>query len=102
MAKIKEKAASKTNLIKIVDPLQKLLDQRAALDAQITAMKKELIAAIENEETPAKPKTAPKTAARRKPGAKKAEPKPAEAKAARGRKAGAKKAGTKKAEAVEL
>ena len=98
MAKIKEKAASKTNLIKIVDPLQKLLDQRAALDAQIAAMKKELIAAIENEETPAKPKTA----AGRKPGAKKVEPKAAEAKAPRGRKPGAKKAGTKKAEAVEL
>jgi len=98
MAKIKEKAASKTNLIKIVDPLQKLLDQRAALDAQIAAMKKELIAAIENEEAPAKPKPA----AGRKPGPKTVEPKAAGAKAPRGRKAGAKKAGTKKAEAVEL
>ena len=68
----KAKTSGKTNLLKIVDPLQKLLDQRAALDAQIAEMKKTLIAAIENEEAPAKPN---KPAAGRKPGAKKAGPK---------------------------
>ena len=93
MAKMKQKTntGSKTNLLKIVDPLQKLLDQRAALDAQIAEMKKSLIAAIENEEAPAKPKPA----AGRKPKADKAE-KPA--KAPRGRKAGAKKTDAKKDE----
>ena len=95
MAKLKEKPASKTNLTKIVDPLQKLLDQRAALDEQIAAMKKELIAAIENEEAPAKPKTA----AGRKPGAKKDETK---ATSPRGRKAGVKKAEAKKPSSNEL
>ena len=55
---------TKTNLLKIVDPLQKLLDQRAALDAQIAEMKKTLIAAIESEEAPAK---ASKVTAGRKP-----------------------------------
>ena len=54
----------KTNLLKIVDPLQKLLDQRAALDAQIAEMKKMLIAAIESEEAPVK---APKVTAGKKP-----------------------------------
>ena len=78
----KEKASGKTNLLKIVDPLQKLLDQRAALDAQIAEMKKTLIAAIENEEAPAKPS---KASAGRKPGAKKAEAKTKEPKT-RGRK----------------
>ena len=72
----------KTNLLKIVDPLQKLLDQRATLDAQIEEMKKTLIAAIESEEAPAK---APKVAAGRKPGVKKAEVKTKEPKT-RGRK----------------
>jgi len=95
MAKMKQKTntGSKTNLLKIVDPLQKLLDQRAALDAQIAEMKKSLIAAIENEEAPAPAK--PKPAAGRKPKADKAE-KPA--KSPRGRKAGAKKADAKKDE----
>ena len=94
MAKMKQKTntGSKTNLLKIVDPLQKLLDQRAALDAQIAEMKKSLIAAIENEEAPA---NKPKPAAGRKPKADKAE-KPA--KSPRGRKAGAKKADAKKDE----
>jgi len=81
MAKEKAKATGKTNLLKIVDPLQKLLDQRAALDKQITEMKKELIAAIENEEAPVKPKST----AGRKPGVKKAESKMTETKARRGR-----------------
>ena len=83
MTKEKATISGKTNLLKIVDPLQKLLDQRAALDAQIAEMKKTLIAAIENEEAPAK---APKAlAAGKKPGAKKAEAKTKEPKA-RGRK----------------
>ena len=96
MAKMKQKTntGSKANLLKIVDPLQKLLDQRAALDAQIAEMKKSLIAAIENEEAPAAP-AKPKPAAGRKPKADKAE-KPA--KSPRGRKAGAKKADAKKDE----
>jgi len=72
----------KTNLLKIVDPLQKLLDQRAALDAQIATMKKTLIAAIESEEAPVK---APKVTTGKKPGVKKAEAKTKESKA-RGRK----------------
>jgi len=55
---------AKTNLLKIVDPLQKLLDQRAALDAQIAEMKKTLITAIESEEAPAK---APKATTGKKP-----------------------------------
>ena len=83
MAKEKAKTSGKTNLLKIVDPLQKLLDQRAALDAQIAEMKKTLIAAIENEEAPAKPNN---LAAGRKPGAKKAEAKPKQPKSLRGRK----------------
>ena len=70
---------AKTNLLKIVDPLQKLLDQRAALDAQIAEMKKTLISAIENEEAPAK---APKATAERKP----KEVKAKEPKGTRGRK----------------
>ena len=82
MAKEKAKTSGKTNLLKIVDPLQKLLDQRAALDAQIAEMKKTLIAVIENEEAPAKPN---KPAAGRKPDTKKAEAKTKEPKA-RGRK----------------
>jgi len=83
MAKEKARTSEKTNLLKIVDPLQKLLDQRAALDAQIAEMKKTLIAAIENEEAPAKPN---KPAAGRKPGVKKAEAKTKEPKVTRGRK----------------
>jgi len=82
VAKEKTKANGNTNLLKIVDPLQKLLDQRAALDAQIAEMKKTLIAAIENEEAPAKPH---KVTAGRKPGVKKA--KASAPKAPRGRKA---------------
>ena len=60
MAKEKAKTSGKTNLLKIVDPLQKLLDQRVALDVEIAAMKKVLIAAIEDEEASVKsdkPKT---------------------------------------------
>jgi len=83
MAKEKATISGKTNLLKIVDPLQKLLDQRAALDAQIAEMKKTLIAAIENEEAPAKP---PKASAGRKPGAKKAVAKADKPKTPRGRK----------------
>ena len=69
---------AKTNLLKIVDPLQKLLDQRATLDAQIAEMKKTLIAVIESEDAPVK---APK--AGRKPGVKKVKVK---TKGTRGRK----------------
>jgi len=83
MTKEKATISGKTNLLKIVDPLQKLLDQRAALDAQIAEMKKTLIAAIENEEAPAKP---PKISAGRKFTAKKAEAKTKEPKSPRGRK----------------
>ena len=89
MAKEKAKTSGKTNLLKIVDPLQKLLDQRAALDAQIAEMKKTLIAAIETEEAPAKPD---KPTAGRKPGVKKAVAKTKEPKSPRERKASAKKA----------
>jgi hypothetical protein len=74
----------KTDLLKITDSLQKLLDQRAVLDEQITEMKKTLIAAIEGENAPAK--IAPKPKAGRKPNNKKLkEPKTKEPKR-RGRK----------------
>ena len=48
----REKAKGK--LSQIVEPLQKLLDQRAELDKRIEEMKKTLITAIENEDAPVK------------------------------------------------
>jgi len=48
----KEKAKGK--LSQIVEPLQKLLDQRAELDAKIEEMKKTLITVIENDGEPTK------------------------------------------------
>ena len=93
----KAKTGGSSNLLKIVDPLQKLLDQRSALDEKIAEMKKTLIAAIENDEQtqasktptgrkPAAPKVGAKTGRGRKPGAKKAAQKTDKPKAARGRK----------------
>ena len=55
----------KTDLLKITDSLQKLLDQRAVLDEQIAEMKKTLIAAVEGENAPVKAASKPK--AGRKP-----------------------------------
>ena len=75
----KEKAKGKLN--QIVEPLQKLLDQRAELDAKIEEMKKTLIAAIENDGMPGKPAAAGKA-----PKAKKGGEKPAADKKPRGRK----------------
>ena len=38
MAREKSKTSGKANLFKIVDPLQKLLDQRTALDALLSGL----------------------------------------------------------------
>ena len=54
------RTSGKTDLLKITDSLQKLLDQRAVLDEQIAEMKKTLIAAIEGENAPTKAAPKPK------------------------------------------
>ena len=85
----KEKAKGK--LSQIVEPLQKLLDQRAELDKKIEEMKKTLIATIENDGEPAK-QTAGKGPKAKKESVKKAPVKESIEKKPRGKKTKTKEA----------